>query len=148
VTVRGDVEAIGAHYGYSRTHITSYLVTLKRLKRENLNRPSKIDGEFIRYPSNAHNDGDQKVGRVVATIKLFPEDVIIGVDHIKQEIERELPTDITIHKLVEEPIAFGLVALIAHLVIPEEEGRLETVESILQQIEGVGQIEVQLVRRV
>jgi translation elongation factor aEF-1 beta len=105
-------------------------------------------GEFTRNSSNTHNDGDQKVGRVVATIKLFPEDVIIGVDHIKQEIERELPNDITIHKLVEEPIAFGLVALIAHLVIPEEEGRLETVENILQKIEGVGQIEVQLVRRV
>jgi translation elongation factor aEF-1 beta len=88
------------------------------------------------------------VGRVVATIKLFPEDVIIGVDQIKQEIERELPHDVTIHKLVEEPIAFGLVALTAHLVIPEEEGRLETIENLLQNIEGVGQIEVLLVRRV
>lgn len=88
------------------------------------------------------------MGRVVATIKLFPEDIIIGVDCIKQAIERELPNDVTIHKLVEEPIAFGLVALIAHLVIPEEEGRLEVVENTLQTIEGVGQIEVLLVRRV
>lgn len=88
------------------------------------------------------------MGRVVATIKLFPEDIIIGVDQIKQEIERKLPTDVTIHKLVEEPIAFGLVALIAHLVIPEEDGRLESVENILQKIKGVGQLEVQLVRRV
>ena len=88
------------------------------------------------------------MGRVVATIKLFPEDIIIGVDRIKQAIERKLPNDVTIHKLVEEPIAFGLVALIAHLVIPEEEGRLEAVENTLQTIEGVGQIEVLLVRRV
>jgi translation elongation factor aEF-1 beta len=88
------------------------------------------------------------MGRVVATIKLFPEDIIIGVDRIKQAIERELPNDVTIHKFVEEPIAFGLVALIAHLVIPEEEGRLEVVENTLQTIEGVGQIEVLLVRRV
>jgi elongation factor 1-beta len=88
------------------------------------------------------------MGRVVATIKLFPEDIIIGVDRIKQAIERELPNDVTIHKLVEEPIAFGLVALIVHLVIPEEEGRLEVVENTLQTIEGVGQIEVLLVRRV
>ncbi len=88
------------------------------------------------------------MGRVVATIKLFPEDIIIGVDRIKQAIERELPNDVTIHKLVEEPIAFGLVALIAHLVIPEEEGRLEAVENTLQTIKGVGQIEVLLVRRV
>jgi translation elongation factor aEF-1 beta len=88
------------------------------------------------------------MGRVVASIKIFPEDVIIGVDRIKQAIERELPEDVTIHKLVEEPIAFGLVALIAHVVIPEEEGRLDAVEQILQTIEGVGQTEVLLVRRV
>jgi translation elongation factor aEF-1 beta len=88
------------------------------------------------------------MGRVVATIKIFPEDVIIGVDRIKQAIERELPEAVTIHKLVEEPIAFGLVALIAHVVIPEEEGRLDAVEQILQTIEGVGQTEVLLVRRV
>ena len=88
------------------------------------------------------------MGRVVATIKIFPEDIIIGIDHIKQAIERELPKDVMIHQLVEEPIAFGLVALIAHLVIPEEEGQLETVENILQSIEGVGQTEVLLVRRV
>lgn len=95
-----------------------------------------------------NNTSDREMGRVVATIKIFPEDVIIGIDRIKQAIERELPKDVTIHKLVEEPIAFGLVALIAHLVIPEEEGRLETVENALQTIEGVGQIEVLLVRRV
>ena len=88
------------------------------------------------------------MGRVVATIKIFPEDVIIRVDRIKQAIERELPEDVTIYKLVEEPIAFGLVALIAHLVIPEEEGRLDAVEQMLQTIEGVGQTEVLLVRRV
>ena len=88
------------------------------------------------------------MGRVVATIKIFPEDIIIGIDHIKQAIERELPKDVMIHQLVKEPIAFGLVALIAHLVIPEEEGQLETVENILQTIDGVGQTEVLLVRRV
>jgi translation elongation factor aEF-1 beta len=105
-------------------------------------------GDFTRNSSNTHNHGDQKMRRVVATIKLFPEDILIGVDQIKQEIERKLPTDVTIHKLVEEPIAFGLVALIAHLVIPEEDGRMESVENILQKIKGVGQLEVQLVRRV
>ena len=69
-------------------------------------------------------------------------------DRIKTEPLTVLPEDVTIYKLVEEPIAFGLVALIAHLVIPEEEGRLDAVEQMLQTIEGVGQTEVLLVRRV
>jgi translation elongation factor aEF-1 beta len=105
-------------------------------------------GKFLRKQNSIDNTGDRKMGRVVATIKIFPEDVVIGIDRIKQAIEEELPKDVTIHKLVEEPIAFGLVALIAHLVIPEEEGQIETVENVLQTIEGVGQTEVLLVRRV
>jgi translation elongation factor aEF-1 beta len=105
-------------------------------------------GNFPRKQNSLDDTSDREMGRVVATIKIFPEDIIIGIDHIKQAIERELPKDVTIHQLVEEPIAFGLVALIAHLVIPEEEGQLETVENVLQSIEGVGQTEVLLVRRV
>ena len=105
-------------------------------------------GKFLRKPNSIDNTGDREMGRVVATIKIFPEDIVIGIDRIKQAIEEELPKDVTIHKLVEEPIAFGLVALIAHLVIPEEEGQIETVENVLQTIEGVGQTEVLLVRRV
>ena len=104
-------------------------------------------GNFLQKQS-FDEPSDREMGRVVATIKIFPEDIIIGIDRIKQAIERELPKDITIHKLVEEPIAFGLVALIAHLVIPEEEGQLETVENVLQTIKGVGQTETLLVRRV
>jgi translation elongation factor aEF-1 beta len=105
-------------------------------------------GKFLRKQKRFDEPSDREMGRVVVTIKIFPEDIIIGIDQIKQAIERELPKDVTIHKLVEEPIAFGLVALIAHLVIPEEEGQLETVENILQTIEGVGQTEILLVRRV
>jgi len=40
------------------------------------------------------------------------------------------------------------VALIAHLVLPESEGQLEKVENALKTVEGVGQIEVQMIRRV
>ena len=105
-------------------------------------------GNLPRKQNSLDDTSDREMGRVVATIKIFPEDIIIGIDRIKQAIERELPKDVTIHQLVDEPIAFGLVALIAHLVIPEEEGQLETVENILQSIEGVGQTEVLLVRRV
>lgn len=105
-------------------------------------------GKFLRKQNRFDEPSDREMGRVVVTIKIFPEDIIIGIDQIKQAIKRELPKDVTIHKLVEEPIAFGLVALIAHLVIPEEEGQLETVENILQTIEGVGQTEILLVRRV
>jgi translation elongation factor aEF-1 beta len=88
------------------------------------------------------------MARVVASIKIYPQDVIISVDEIKKGIMKALPQDVQVHQFVEEPIAYGLVALIVHLILPEAEGQIEKVENALQAVEGVGQIEVQMVRRV
>ena len=86
--------------------------------------------------------------QVIASIKIFPEDIVIGIDQIKAEIVTSLPTNIQIYRFDEEPIAFGLVALIAHIIIPESEGQLERVENILKKVKGVSQIEVFMVRRI
>ena len=88
------------------------------------------------------------MGRIVTSIKILPEDIIIKLDQIKEDIKKSLPKTCQIHKFVEEPIAFGLVALIAHIIIPESEGQLDKVETILKQVKGVGQIEVLMVRRI
>ena len=88
------------------------------------------------------------MARVVASIKIYPQDVIISTDMIKEGITKSLPSDVQVHKFVEEPIAYGLVALIAHIVFPESEGELEKVENAIKTVEGVGQIEIQMVRRV
>ncbi|MCW3987602.1 MAG: elongation factor 1-beta [Candidatus Bathyarchaeota archaeon] len=88
------------------------------------------------------------MARVVASIKVYPQDVIISTDMIKEGITKALPSDVQVHKFVEEPIAYGLVALIAHIVFPESEGELEKVENAIKTVEGVGQIEIQMVRRV
>ena len=88
------------------------------------------------------------MARVVASIKIYPQDVIISTDMIKEGITKALPSDVQVHKFVEEPIAYGLVALIAHIVFSESEGELEKVENAIKTVEGVGQIEIQMVRRV
>ena len=86
--------------------------------------------------------------KIVASIKIFPEDILISIDQIKKEIESSLPKNSQVYKFVEEPIAFGLVALIAHIILPELEGQLEEIENILRNVKGVGQIEVILVRKI
>jgi translation elongation factor aEF-1 beta len=91
---------------------------------------------------------DDFMARVVASIKIYPQDVIISVDEIKKGITAALPRDVQVHQFIEEPIAYGLVALIVHIILPEAEGQIEKVEHALQAVEGVGQIEVQMVRRV
>ena len=88
------------------------------------------------------------MGQIVVSVKIFPEDIIIGVDQLKKGIETTLPEDMKVYKFVEEPIAFGLVALIAHIIIPELEGQLAKLESLLKKVKGVSQIEVILLRKI
>jgi len=89
------------------------------------------------------------VASIVATLKILPERIEIPIETLKDRIEGSLPENVTIHKFEEEPIAFGLVAVIVHLVIPEGfPGGLESIEKCLNGIEEVGQIDTIMVRRV
>ncbi|NIP67314.1 elongation factor 1-beta, partial [Candidatus Bathyarchaeota archaeon] len=52
------------------------------------------------------------------------------------------------HKFKEEPIAYGLTALIAYIVLPEDKsGALEELEGTLQKISEISQIESLTVHR-
>ena len=89
------------------------------------------------------------MAKIVASIKIFPEDIIIGKDELKEAVGRALPEGISLYRIDEEPIAFGLVALIAHLILPETSGdELDKVEEILRKVKGVSQVETILVRRI
>jgi len=88
------------------------------------------------------------MSKIVASIKLYPEDVIANRDEIKEIIREQIPTTSSIYKIDEEPIAFGLVALIAHVIIPETSGEIEKVEEALRKVKGIREVETLLVRRI
>jgi elongation factor 1-beta len=88
------------------------------------------------------------VNKIVATIKIFPEDIIISPKLLKTSIENALPKNVSLHRIDEEPIAFGLIALIAYVVMPETSGILDKVETVLSEIKGISQIETLLVRKI
>ena len=68
---------------------------------------------------------------------------------IKEEIKKSLPSFAQVYRIDEEPIAFGLVALIAHILIPDSGGdELDKVEEALKGVKGISQVETLLVRRV
>ncbi len=88
------------------------------------------------------------MAKVVASIKIFPEDIVIGPDKLKEAIGKAIPEGTSIYRIDEEPIAFGLVALIAHVIMPEEGGdALGKVEEALRKVKGVSEVETLLVRR-
>ncbi|KYH39208.1 MAG: effector protein [Candidatus Hecatellales archaeon B24] len=88
------------------------------------------------------------MGEVVASLKLLPAEADTDLEALKKKLAETLPSEVRIYKFEEEPIAFGLKALIAHLVLPEDQtGKMEEVEEAVKKVEGVGEVEVLMVRR-
>ena len=87
------------------------------------------------------------MGEVLATIKLMPDSPDIDIAKIKVEVEKSIPEEAELHKIEEEPIAFGLIALNVMVVVGDIEGGTEKVEEALSKIENVGSVEVVDVRR-
>ncbi|MCG2827640.1 elongation factor 1-beta [Methanothermobacter sp. K4] len=87
------------------------------------------------------------MGDVVATIKVMPESPDVDLEALKKEIESRIPEGTELHKIDEEPIAFGLVALNVMVVVGDAEGGTEAAEESLAGIDGVSNIEVTDVRR-
>ncbi|HVP40712.1 MAG TPA: elongation factor 1-beta [Candidatus Krumholzibacteriaceae bacterium] len=90
----------------------------------------------------------EKMGRIVISFKIFPKGLEVDLEELKKEIEKSLPKLTSIYGYQTEPVAFGLNALIAHIIIPENEsGLLDKVEEELARIPEVSQIQTIMVRR-
>jgi translation elongation factor aEF-1 beta len=91
--------------------------------------------------------GRDKMADVIITFKIYPQD-IMDLNELKAKIEKKLPKYASIYRTSEEPVAFGLNALIAHIMMPEkQEGALEKLEQALQKVPEISQIETVMVRR-
>jgi len=89
------------------------------------------------------------LARVLVSLKIFPSDVDVSRDALKKEIEKNLPKYASVYRFEEEPIAFGLVALIAHILVPEDRtGGIDEVESSLRKIGKISNFQTLMVRRI
>lgn len=82
------------------------------------------------------------MGSVAVEIKIMPEDMAKFAE-IKKAVSEQLKPA----KLAEQPVAFGLVALMATCIIPDGEGGSDKLEQIANAIPGVSQAEVVSVDR-
>lgn len=88
------------------------------------------------------------MAKMLVSMKIFPEDVTIDLEALKLRIQGTIPQDSKILRFNEEPIAYGLKALIAHILIPEEkQEELEKIETGIRQIQGVSNIETFMMQR-
>ncbi len=88
------------------------------------------------------------MGTVIVTYKIFPEDIVENFDPIKTQIQNKLPKTAEISGYGQEPVAFGLIALLVQIRFPEEEsGLVDQLEQTLATITGISQVETMMVRR-
>jgi len=87
--------------------------------------------------------------RVLVSLKIFPSDIDVNLDALKKKIKDSLPDFASIYKFEEEPIAFGLVAIIAHVLVPEDKaGGIDQVEAALKNISEISNFQALTIRRV
>jgi elongation factor 1-beta len=78
------------------------------------------------------------MGDVLFTLRVMPSGVDVDLGKLKSSVEEEInPNEIT-----EEPVAFGLKALVVKKVIPDNEGGTDKYEEAVRKIEGVESAEV------
>jgi translation elongation factor aEF-1 beta len=88
------------------------------------------------------------MGSVIVTYKVFPEDIVESFDPLKKSIEECLPASSSIMGYGEEPVAFGLVALLVQVKFPEDmTGLVDEFETEIGRIPGVSQVQTLMVRR-
>lgn len=84
---------------------------------------------------------------VVIKVKLMPESPDVDLNAIKKEAESRLQAEGAKNiSFTEEPIAFGLKAVIVKMDMPEEKGT-DAVESILSTIPNVSSVKIEDYRR-
>ncbi len=92
--------------------------------------------------------GESTMGSVIVTYKVFPEDIVPDFEPLKKQIQIKLPQFVEITGYGEEPVAFGLVALLVQIKVPEDKtGIVDELETALAQIKGVSQVQTMMVRR-
>ena len=82
------------------------------------------------------------MGEVLTTMKIMPDSPDVDLETIKAAIESSMPEGATLHEMTEEPIAFGLVALILNFTIEDGEGGTESTEEFISGLDDVASIEI------
>lgn len=87
------------------------------------------------------------MGKVAAELKVMPQDPDIDLDALQERLEQVLPEGAKINGFKRDDVAFGLVALLPTVIVPDEAGGTEAVEDAFQDVDGVESVSVENVGR-
>ncbi|KOX97888.1 MULTISPECIES: elongation factor 1-beta [Halorubrum] len=87
------------------------------------------------------------MGDVAAKIKVMPNSPEVDLDDLQDRLEEELPEGAKIRGFERDDVAFGLVALLPTVIVPDGAGGTEAVEEAFSQVEDVESVTVENVGR-
>ncbi len=87
------------------------------------------------------------MARVIMTLRVMPEDVDIDLDQLLEDIKAVIPEGTDLRAVEKQPVAFGLQALRMNFARDESMGGTDDIEKAISSVEGVAQVEVEIVSR-
>ena len=78
---------------------------------------------------------------VIISYRIMPSDPSVDVERVVEKITKINVGEVKDVKIV--PVAFGLKAITAAFLVPDESGMADQLEEEIRRIEGVGEVETQ-----
>ncbi|RJT06074.1 MULTISPECIES: elongation factor 1-beta [Halococcus] len=88
------------------------------------------------------------MGKVAAKLKVMPESPDVDLDDLQDELEESLPEGAKINGFERDDVAFGLVALLPTVIVPDDAGGTESVEEAFAALDRVESVAVENVGRI
>jgi len=85
------------------------------------------------------------MGKVLAIMKIMPEDANEPIDDLRQRIDQSLEGKVHIEAWEKIPIFGPLHALRLRFIVDDKTGGTAFVEDIIRKVNGVGEIEIEAV---
>lgn len=83
------------------------------------------------------------MGEVAAKIKVMPSGMDVDLNKLKNALTKAIPKGVRLHGFSEEPVAFGLKALMVVVKVGDIEGGTEKVEEEFSKVKGVESVSVE-----
>ena len=74
------------------------------------------------------------MGKVAARLKVMPQSPEIDLDALQDRLENSLPEGAKISRVDRYDVAFGLVALLPTVIVPDDAGGSDAVEEAFAQV--------------
>lgn len=88
------------------------------------------------------------MGDVAVQLKVMPQSPEVDLENLEESLRAALPEGAEINATDTEDVAFGLVALLVAVVVPDGAGGSDAVEEAFAEVGGVESVSVENVGRV